>query len=274
MNNLIPHTAHITHIYNETKDIKTFRIAGGNGGQPFTHQPGQCAMLGIPGVGEGMFSIASSPTQGQFLEFSIKAVGKLTNMLHTLPVNAPLTIRGPFGTPFPVQGELKGRDLFFAAGGIGIAPLRSVIHYIFNKREEYGAVDILYGARSSADLVYANEMQKEWASIPHVRVFLTIDRPEEGWCGHVGFVPAYIKEISLTKPPHFALICGPPVMIKHSLGVLSEIGLTNKQIYTTLEMRMKCGIGKCGRCNIGQKYVCADGPVFRVDALENLPEEF
>jgi NAD(P)H-flavin reductase len=233
-------------------------------------------MLGLPGVGEAMFSIASPPSQDLHLEFSIKAVGTLTNVLHSLRPGAPLTIRGPFGTPFPVGGALKDNDLLFVAGGIGIAPLRSVIKYVFAHREAYGAVDIIYGARSRLDLVYLDEIQNEWARVPNVGLHLTVDRPDENWAGRVGFVPPFIKEIPLprNKRGRFALVCGPPVMIKYSLEALLETGYTKKQIYTTLEMRMKCGVGKCGRCNIGQKYVCADGPVFRADALDGLPEEY
>jgi NAD(P)H-flavin reductase len=271
---MIPQPARITNIRTETPDVKTFRVVGENGEKPFAHLPGQCAMLGIPGVGEAMFSIASSPTNTGGFDFSIKAVGNLTNHLHNLPPDSPLTLRGPYGTPFPVADALKEKDLLFIAGGIGIAPLRSVIKYVFDNRSDYGSVDIVYGARSAADLVYLKEIQSEWTQEPDTRVYLTIDRPEDTWDGHIGFVPSYIKELTPDADNKIALICGPPVMIKYSLEALLALGFLKNQIYTTLEMRMKCGVGKCGRCNIGHKYVCIDGPVFRCDELDELPEEY
>ncbi|MCL2501044.1 MAG: FAD/NAD(P)-binding protein [Defluviitaleaceae bacterium] len=270
----VPQPARITRIHTETHDVKTFRVVNANGEKPFAHLPGQCAMLGVPGVGEAMFSIASSPTDNDGFDFSIKAVGKLTRYLHNLPPDSPLTIRGPFGKPFPVTDTLKGKDLIFIAGGIGIAPLRSVIRYVFAHRSDYGTADIVYGARSAADLVYLEEMQNEWPKQKNTRVHLTIDRPEEGWDGHVGFVPSYVKELVPDVKNKIALICGPPVMIKYSIEALLALGFVKPQIYTTLEMKMKCGVGQCGRCNIGHKYVCTDGPVFRADELDELPEEY
>ncbi|MCL2202811.1 MAG: FAD/NAD(P)-binding protein [Defluviitaleaceae bacterium] len=266
------------HIEANTADTKTFRVVSANGGKAFPHMPGQCAMLGIPGVGEAMFSISSSPTNTDFYEFSIKAVGRLTHHLHAMPPDSPLTLRGPYGTPFPVADVLKNRDLLFIAGGIGLAPLRSVIKYVFDNRAEYGAVDIVYGARSAGDLVFREEVLTEWPTRPDTRVHVTVDRATGDWRGHVGFVPGYIKELCFTpgegEREKIALICGPPVMIKYALATLLEMGFSKTRIYTTLEMRMKCGIGKCGRCNIGHKYVCVDGPVFRCDALDELPEEY
>jgi NAD(P)H-flavin reductase len=273
MHKLVPHPARITHIHTETPDTKTFRVVNTDGTPPFDHLPGQCAMLGIPGVGEAMFSIASPPNN-KYFDFSIKAVGTLTFYLHSLQPETPLTLRGPYGTPFPVTSALKDKDLIFIAGGIGIAPLRSVIKYVFNHRKDYGTVDIIYGTRSSADLVYLKEIQGEWVNEPGTRVYLTIDKPEDNWFGHVGFVPSYITRLAPDPLNKTVLLCGPPVMIRYAVETLLTLGFTKAQIYTTLEMRMKCGIGKCGRCNIGHKYVCLDGPVFRCDELEELPGEY
>jgi len=270
---LIPLIGVITHIQTETPDTKTFRVVGQLDKKVFNHMPGQCAMLGIPGVGEAMFSISSSPTNTEYMEFSIKAVGKLTYYLHKLEPGSQLTIRGPYGNPFSVEDSLKSQDLLFIAGGIGLAPLRSVIRYVFDKRELYGKVDILYGARSASDLVFLDEIRKDWTSQHETDTYLTIDRAEEGWDGHVGFVPAYLSEIGFTSNKT-ALVCGPPIMIKYTLASLIEMGFKKEQVYTTLEMRMKCGIGKCGRCNIGSKYICKDGPVFRCDELDYLPDEY
>ena len=182
-------------------------------------------------------------------------------------------IRGPYGKPFPVDTEFKGKDLLFIAGGIGIAPLRSVINYVRAHREDYGHIDVLYGSRSADDLVDYQEMQQEWANEKDFSVYLTIDREQQGWEGHVGFVPSYLKEIGF-KPTSTAIICGPPIMIKFVLAGLVEMGFNKTQIYTTLELKMKCGVGKCGRCNIGSKYVCKDGPVFRFDEIDELPNEY
>ena len=270
---LIPMLGVITDIRKDTPDVKTFRAVAPDGGVCFKHMPGQCAMLSIPGVGEAMFSITSSPTNTEFMEFSIKKCGCLTDWLHQMDVGQQITIRGPYGNAFPVETELKGKDLLFIAGGIGLAPLRSVINYVLHYRENYGKIDIVYGSRSMDDLVDFNEIKEEWSNAENVNVYLTIDREQEGWDGHVGFVPNYVKELGFDTNKT-ALVCGPPIMIKFVLGALTELGFAKTQVYTTMELRMKCGVGKCGRCNIGSKYVCKDGPVFRCDELAELPDEY
>jgi len=270
---LIPMVGVITDICQETPDVKTFRINAPDGGKLFEHMPGQCAMLCVPGVSEAMFSITSSPTNRAYQEFSIKKCGSLTDVLHDLAIGDEITVRGPYGNHFPVETELKGKNLLFVAGGIGLAPLRSVINFCLDNRADYGYIDIVYGARSAEDLVRLDEIQSIWANAPDLRVHLTIDRAQEGWNGHVGFVPAYVKELGLSCD-RTALVCGPPVMIRFVLEELRAMGFSDTQIYTTLELRMKCGIGKCGRCNIGSKYVCKDGPVFRYDEIGELPPEY
>ncbi len=270
---LIPSLGVVTDIRRDTPDVKTFRVNTLEGGVNFHHMPGQCAMLSIPGVGEAMFSITSSPTTTEYLEFSIKKCGCLTDWLHQMDVGQQIAIRGPYGNGFPVESELKGKDLLFIAGGIGLAPLRSVIQYVLSKRENYGHVNILYGSRSMDDLVDIDEIKTQWMGAKDVDVYLTIDRPQEGWDGHVGFVPAYVKELDFDNK-QTVLLCGPPIMIKFTLAALIEMGFDKKQVYTTMELRMKCGIGKCGRCNIGDKYVCKDGPVFRCDQLDEMPDEY
>ena len=270
---LIPMVGVVTDIRIDTPDVKTFRVLTPNGEKPFIHKPGQCAMLSIPGVGEAMFSITSSPTNTEYMEFSIKKCGCLTKWMHMIEPGQNVTIRGPYGNSFPVEGDLLGKDLLFIAGGIGLAPLRSVINYVRANRKNYGSVQIIYGSRSKEDLVDYNEIIEEWMNDDGIEVNLTVDREQEGWDGHVGFVPNYVKEISpdLSKT---VLMCGPPIMIKFTLAGLKELGFKDTQIYTTMELRMKCGVGKCGRCNIGNKYVCKDGPVFRFDELGELPDEY
>lgn len=270
---LIPKVGIITDITEETPDVKTFRVNAPGGGKLFDHMPGQCAMLCAPGVGEAMFSITSSPTVKDYQEFSIKKCGELTDYLHSVRVGSKITVRGPYGNHFPVEDVLKGRDLVFIAGGIGLAPLRSVINYVIDNRKDYGRVDVIYGARSADDLVKLSEIQNVWMKSDGINVHLTIDRLQECWDGHVGFVPNYVKEVN-PDPASIALVCGPPIMIKFVLAGLKELGFRDDRIYTTFELRMKCGIGKCGRCNIGSKYVCKDGPVFRIDEIDELPDEY
>lgn len=270
---LIPKLGVVTEIRTDTPDIKTFTVTAIGGGKVFEHMPGQCAMLSIPGVGEAMFSITSSPTEKDFMEFSIKKCGCLTSWLHAMEVGQQVTIRGPYGNAFPVETELKGKNLLFIAGGVGLAPLHSVINYCLAKRENYGSIDIVYGARSADDLLDLKEIQEVWMKTEGINVYLTIDRPQEGWDGHVGFVPNYAKELGFDLNKN-VLVCGPPIMIKFTVAGLTEIGFKPEQVYTTMELRMKCGFGKCGRCNIGDKYVCKDGPVFRYDELSELPNEY
>ena len=273
LDTLVPMVGVVTDIRQETPDVKTFRVNAPEGGKLFEHKPGQCAMVSVPGVGEAMFSITSSPTNKEYQEFSIKKCGVLTDYLHELQVGDEITVRGPYGNNFPVDTELKGKDLLFVAGGIGLAPLRSVINYVLDNRDDYGKVDILYGSRSADDLVQLKEIQEVWMNAKDTNVYLTIDRPQDGWDGHVGFVPSYLNELELTTDKT-VLVCGPPIMIKFVLGALTDMGFSKSQAYTTLELRMKCGVGKCGRCNIGSKYVCKDGPVFRCDEVDELPNEY
>ena len=270
---LVPYIGVVTDVRVDTPDVKTFRVEAIGGGKVFEHMPGQCAMLSIPGVGEAMFSITSSPTNRKFMEFSIKKCGCLTSWLHQMDVGQQITIRGPYGNAFPVETELKGQDLLFIAGGIGLAPLRSVINYVRDNRENYGKINIVYGSRTMNYLVDYPEITNEWCKEAGINVYLTIDRPQEGWDGHVGFVPNYVTELGF-DPQGKVLVCGPSIMIKFVLQGLDKLGFDRTQVFTTLEMRMKCGIGKCGRCNVGDKYVCKDGPVFRFDKLGELPDEY
>ncbi len=270
---LIPVVGEVVDIRLDTPDIKTFRVVTPDGKKAFDHRPGQCAMLSIPGVGEAMFSITSSPTNTGYMEFAIKKCGCVTDFLHSMEVGQQITIRGPYGKPFPVDDAFVGKNLLFIAGGVGLAPLRSVINYCRHYRDRYGKIDIVYGSRSKDDLLDYKEIVDEWANDTDVHVHLTIDREQEGWDGHVGFVPNYVKELSFDTNK-IAVLCGPPIMIKFTLAGLYELGFEKTQIYTTLELRMKCGIGKCGRCNVGSKYVCKDGPVFRFDELDELPDEY
>ena len=270
---LFPQLGVVTDIRTDSPDVKTFRVVGLDGKKPFLHIPGQCAMLSVPGVGEALFSITSSPTNEEYMEFSIKKCGCVTTWLHAMEVGQQITIRGPYGNGFPVDTDFAGKDLVFVAGGIGLAPLRSVINYVRHYRSRYGTVDIVYGARSKDDLVDYQEIIDEWMQEDGINVHLTIDNPQEGWDGHVGFVPNYVKELGFDTSKT-VVMCGPPIMIKFTLAGLLELGFDKTQVYTTFELKMKCALGKCGRCNIGDKYVCKDGPVFRLDEMDELPDEY
>jgi NAD(P)H-flavin reductase len=209
----------------------------------------------------------------EYIEFSIKKCGCVTDWLHSMEPGQNVTIRGPYGNGFPVDTDFVGKDLLFVAGGIGLAPLHSVINYCRAHREKYGQIDVVYGSRSMGDLVDYKEILDDWMKEDGINVHLTIDNPQPEWDGHVGFVPNYVTEL---KPDisKTVVMCGPPVMIKFTLAGLMDLGFDRKNIYTTLELRMKCAIGRCGRCNIGSKFVCKDGPVFRFDELDELPNEY
>lgn len=272
INPLMPQTATVLDITAETPDVKTLRVAGKEG-IPFDFKPGQCAMLSVPPVGEALFSITSSPHCRDCLEFSIKRVGDVSGALHDLLPGSQIGIRGPYGNGFPVD-EMKGKDLLFIGGGIGLAPLRSLIGYCFANRIEYGHIDIVYGARSPADLVRKSEIRDAWPEQPDTTVYLTVDAEFPDWPGHVGFVPSYVTELAFTPENRIAVTCGPPIMIKFVLQALEKLNFNPEQVITTLEMRMKCGVGKCGRCNLGPVYVCKDGPVFSLARLKELPAEY
>ena len=273
-NHLLPTIGVITDIFDETADVKTFRVEAPGGGKPLEHLPGQCAILSAPGMGEAIFSITSSPTNTEYMEFSIKRCGTITDFLHyNVEPGQEIAIRGPYGNHFPVEDKLKGKDILFIAGGIGLAPLRSVINYMLDKRADYGSIDIVYGARSKEDFTRYQELTEIWPQQPDTRVHLTIDKPQDNWDGNVGFVPAFLKALEFSNDKT-VLLCGPPIMIKLCLAALVEMGFSKSQVYTTLELKMKCGVGKCGRCNIGKQYVCKDGPVFTCDQLDEMPDEY
>lgn len=276
-NPLLPKIATIADIIRETGDVKTFRVILDNPDEmaAWSHEPGQTAMVSVFGVGEAMFCLASSPTCRDWLEFSIRRAGKVTRALHQLEPGAKIGVRGPYGNHFPYE-EMRGKDLLVVGGGIGLAPLRPLVNFMLapENRKDYGTIEVIYGARSYGDLCYKEEVFRIWPQAEGVTVWTTIDAPEEGWDGHVGFVPAYVEEVNPSPENKFVAICGPPIMIRFTVKGLSKLGFQEEQVYTTLEMRMKCGIGKCGRCNVGAKFVCRDGPVFSLSELKELPQEY
>jgi NAD(P)H-flavin reductase len=257
----------------ETEEIKTFKVVLDDEEimENFVQEPGQCAQFSVMGVGEATISITSPKTRDEFLEFSIAAVGKLTDVIHDLQAGDKVGIRGPYGSNFPYE-RMKGKDLLFIAGGIGLAPLRSLINFVFDNREDYGHIDIIYGGRAPEHLCFKDEIFEVWPEIEDTDVYLTVDDADEDeWDGRTGYVPDYLKDIDPDPEGKIAVTCGPPIMIKFVLEALEEIGFVDEEIITTLELNMKCGIGKCGRCNIGDKYVCLDGPVFDLSQIKDLP---
>jgi len=271
-NTYIPKLAEIIDIKEEVagaRAVKTFRTAFLNGGR-FSFSPGQCAMLSVFGKGEAMISISSSPLVEDYLQFSIMKMGRVTSALHALEPGAVVGVRGPYGNCFPMDGW-AGKNLVFISGGIGIAPVWCVFQTALGTRADFGDVTFIYGARTSADLVYRDELEKLKKDLP---VHLSIDKEEPGWTEYVGFVPSNVTDKKPSAKNAVAVTCGPPIMIKFVIKALEELGFEDEQIYTTVENKMKCGVGKCGRCNIGERYVCKDGPVYSWAELKKLPQEY
>jgi len=237
----------------------------------FSYLPGQCVMVSLFGVGECFFAISSSPTQKGYIEVSVMKLGKVTSALHECEPGDALGVRGPYGNSFDVDAW-QGKNMVFIGGGIGQAPLRSLINYMVDNRKKYGRMDVIYGARASKDLCFKKELS-ELEKRDDLGVHLSIDVKEEGWDKFVGFVPDNLLQVKPSPKNTIAVTCGPQIMIKFVIQNLLKLGFTEEQIFTTLEMRMKCGIGKCGRCNIGNLYVCKDGPVFSYKQLKNIQGE-
>ena len=255
------------------RPIKTFRMKFKDEkvNNNFSYLPGQCAMVSMLGVGECFFAISSSPTKKGYIEVSVMKLGKVTSSLHELEPGDTVGIRGPYGNNFDVDGWKK-KNLVFIGGGIGQAPLRSLINYVVDNRKDYGNLDVIYGARTSKDISYKEEFA-ELEKRKDVDVHLSVDVEEEGWRKFIGFVPDNLLQVKPSPNNTIAITCGPPIMIKFVIQNLEKLGFTEDQIFTTLEMRMKCGIGKCGRCNIGNLYVCKDGPVFSYKQLKRIQGE-
>ncbi|MDO4573046.1 MAG: FAD/NAD(P)-binding protein [Clostridia bacterium] len=270
MREMTPVFCRVLQITDETPDVKTFRIQGLDGKKPFAPRPGQLGMLSVAGVGEAMFSITAQG--GDWIESSVKLVGELTEAMHTLSVGDLIGVRGPYGNGFPLDA-LRGRDVLFIGGGIGLAPIRSLIRHCLEQRADYGRLDILYGSRSPADLAFKKDLFVHWPEAENTAVHVTVDRGDEAWEGNVGFVPAYLEELAFEPAGRKVVLCGPPIMIRLCSESLARMGFDKADVITTLEHRMRCGVGKCGRCNIGSKYICKDGPVFTLAELGELPDE-
>ena len=276
-NAYLPIKARIIEIIQETfsddLDIKTFRIKLEDD-LVMDFLPGQFVEFSIPGVGECPFGFASSPLEKNYFDITIKRTGKVTDRIHSLDVGANVWIRGPFGNTFPLE-LMENHSLLFVAGGLGLAPLRPFIQYVLDprNRHKYDKVDMLLAARTAKDHCFAYDYP-HWRGVEKTTVSQTIDRDESGWDGLVGFPHNLVKEMVLDFSNLYAIVCGPPIMIKVVQQSLTVMGLPLDRLYTTLEMRMTCGVGKCGKCNIGNQYVCTDGPVFSMEELSRMPDEY
>jgi len=269
----LPLRARVLETQDLTPDVMLFRVELEDPGARanFHHRPGQFAFLSAYGAGESPFTFASYPSPDGVLEFAIRRVGTVTASLHDLEPGDALGVRGPFGNKFPLE-EYRGKDIIIIGGGIGLAPLRPVIQAVLNSRGDYGELLVIYGARSPADLAFAHEFPS-WAEAPRSRVELTVDKGDGHWQGRVALVPSVLKELKPSPANAVTIICGPPIMIRFVLVELKALNFAPEQIVTTLESKMKCGLGKCARCNIGEKYVCQDGPVFTFSEISGFLEQ-
>jgi len=277
-NPYIPITMKLVKNMCETEDklINTFTLAFLNkeDEENFKYMPGQFAELSAYGHGEAPFGIATSPTEPGIIKFSVAKVGCVSNALHLMEEGTMVGVRGPMGNYYPIE-EFKGKNIVIIGGGFAFTTLRSMAVYMLDEkhRADYGDITVIYGARNPGLLLYKEELA-EWAENPNINLVTTIDRPCDGWCNRVGFIPTITEQVAPSSENSYALLCGPPAMIKYTLPVLEKLGFPPERIYTSLEMRMKCGLGICGRCNIGPKYVCKDGPVFSLAQLKELPGEY
>ncbi|MHC9542327.1 MAG: FAD/NAD(P)-binding protein [Vulcanimicrobiota bacterium] len=242
------------------------------GSESLDHLPGQFVQVSLFGVGEAPISISSSPTKRRSFELCVRKVGKLTTALHRLEAGDEVGIRGPFGNGFPIR-ILEGNDLVIVAGGLGIVPLRSLIKFVMDNRRDFGKVTILLGCRTPEDILFGDEIA-EWNKRLDVNFDCTVDKalPDSEWKGNVGLITTLIPGVTLDANRTFAIVCGPPVMYKFVIVKLLEKNIPERQIIVSLERHMKCGMGKCGHCQIHQYYCCQDGPVFTYDKIKNLEE--
>ena len=270
MNNAyLPKRAVIEKLIEESPDTKTFvlRLKDKADGR-LKYKPGQFLMLSLAGFGEAPFTFASSPRSDGRFEVSVRGVGSLTTALHQLKEKNIVGVRGPYGNCFPLD-KIRNKDILFVAGGCGIAPLRSLIQYVFKKRNDYGKIEIIYGCRTPKDRFYKQELEV-WRKTPNTDVYLTVDEPDEKWGGACGVVCVLFPKIKLNPKTAFVFLCGPGAMLKFAIRDILKLGFKEKNIYACLERYMKCGIGKCGHCYVKGKYVCLDGPNFSYSQMKEL----
>lgn len=272
----IPYQMKIEKVTYEAPQIKTFKLKFINPEDEanFSFKAGQFGLYSVFGEGESTFCIASSPTRKGYIECTFREVGRVTSALANCEEGDTIGFRGPYGNTFPMESWF-GKNLIFITGGIALPPLRCVIWNALDWRDKFKDITVIYGARTAEDLVYKHELA-EWESRSDINLIQTVDPGGEtpDWKGEVGFVPAILEKNPPSSENTIAIVCGPPIMIKLTLPILMKLGFPNESIFTTLENRMKCGVGKCGHCMVGNNYVCKDGPVYRYDELLKLPLEY
>lgn len=257
----IPQVCQVIDIIEETSDVKTFRLSTLDGKRPFDSKPGQLGMFSFMSEGECMFAI--SGTGEDYCEFTVKRVGRVTEQLHALEVGAQVGLRGPYGNWFPYD-SCRGKDMLFIGGGIGMPPVRSFLLYCINHRKDYGHIDYVYSASTYEDLVCKEDLFENWKNVPDMDVHVSVyhgsdEHPEIP----ESYTAPFLESLGLPVTDNSAaVVCGGPSLYRTCCESLAKMGYTPGQIITTLEMRMKCGVGKCGRCNIGSHFICLDGPVF------------
>jgi NAD(P)H-flavin reductase len=260
----------------QTVDVKSvsLRFADPERAKEFSFNVGQFGIFSVFGHGESTFNICSSSNWKDHIEFCFRKVGKVTEAMWQVEVGDMIGFRGPYGNAYPTD-VWKGHDLVFLGGGIAMPPIRCAVWYALENRADFGEITVVYGARTVADLVFVDELE-EWAKHERVRVITCVDPGGEtpDWKGEIGFVPTVFERAQLSLKDPMALVIGPPIMIKNTLPVLEKMGVGPASVYTSLENRMKCGVGKCGRCNVGSHYVCKEGPVLTMEALQSLPADF
>lgn len=266
----LPLPATVGEVQPMTK-LESFFSCRLDSGEELGHMPGQFVEVSIPGIGEAPISVSSSPTRKGSFEMVVRKVGNVSEAMHGLAAGDKLFIRGPFGSSFPVDEAMKGKDIIFVCGGIGIVPVRSAIQYVLDNRDDYGRVMILFGAKTPRDRLFIEELDK-WRKEKNVTFLETVDRRDESWSGPEGVITTLLPLVKVDKDKTIAVICGPPIMYKFVIIVLLDAGLREDQIYLSLERHMKCGVGKCGHCQISNIYVCQDGPVFRFSDITDIEE--
>ena len=279
MNNpYIPNLAVIRKITteNEAKDIKTFELVFKDPEEMknFRYRCGQFAEISVFGAGECPIGIASSPMDKDSIQFTVKKVGVVTTALHNSEEGTVIGVRGPYGNGFPME-KMEDRNVVIVGGGFAFTTLRSLTNFILHEanRDRFKDLTVVYGARNPGELIYKYDLEA-WKKRDDINLNVTIDREVPGWTGLVGFVPSVLKEVAPSSDNTIAVVCGPPVMIKFTMPVINELGFPPEDVLLSLEMKMKCGIGKCGRCNIGEKFVCRDGPVFTYMEIQEMPKEY
>lgn len=278
-NPYLPYPVKIDEIITETEDknLKSFKLVFLNpeDDKSFSYTPGQFAELSVAGRGEIPIGIASSPTEKGFVKFTVNKVGVVTGHLHNMSVGDTMGIRGPLGNWYPWD-EMEGKNMVIIGGGFAFTTLRSSIIYMLHpdNRPRFKDITVVYGARTPGMLLYKDELAA-WEKRDDIKMHITVDGTDDPeWKYNIGFVPAVTEKKITSADNAIAIVCGPPIMIKFTQPVLEKLGFPPERIILSLEMRMKCGIGKCGRCNIGEKYVCKDGPVFSLAQLNELPPEY